>query len=392
MIVIHRALKFVLAGLLLSTIVPTVVGAQQSVGGPKSGGGQIVPNPVLTNLTSEVQPDGSVKLRGPENYFSYAQSEWASLGWANLALGSGRSTTPGRPGASIPLPGGPPGPAPTPLENLGYSLFGRSSHGSLFESSTDPNNPDAPGGSVLIIPPTDGQGPTPPTQSGAYNVRSTRRDMHAAGRSVLEGLWRNAPLPTIAIRTNPRTGIVAIPTWYWVDRQTYAGQPLAPTLHLDLPFTVDYDVDVTDESQSPCPDNADETCTTRTTHTDHHIDHYLDQLDLGLTFTPARYTWDFGDGRPGSQQDYDPATGLGLPAPDASTPSPVAYTYEFSSLDVLHDGGFPVELTVSWGATFHMRGTSDAGGGFDENGSMNSRSVAYGTRYQVREVRSVVQR
>jgi hypothetical protein len=56
----------------------------------------------------------------------------------------------------------------------------------------------------------------------------------------------------------------------------------------------------------------------------------------------------------------------------------------------VNDGEFPVELTVTWSGTFQAQDVADTGDGFSLSGAFGNRSVTYGTRLQVREVRSVV--
>ena len=384
-VIARHCLKCLLRfGLLWSLLTPVAVAAQQS-----SSSNPVIPNPDWSaiNLQAELQQDGSVRLKAPERYVEWTSSRASQIIWGQLGISPGG---PGiGPGQGRTFPVLPPAPTVT-LGDLGYSAVGPTGLGTLFESTRDPNCADCPGGSILFIPPTRGEGPTPPVRSNTYNVRSTRQDTRSLLHTLGEGVFRNAALPDIAIRTSPTTGVVNIPTRYWVDRATYGGQPLVVTTHFDVPWTLDYDVDFSDEHQGPCPDNPDETCVTHTTHTEHFTEHHVDHLDTAIVFTPTSYVWDFGDGRRGSRQVYDPSAGLGWPAPDAVSSSPVTYNYDWSSLAFLNDGGFPVQLTVTWSGRFEGQVIADIGDGFTVSSVVGNRSVTYGTRFQVREVRSVV--
>jgi hypothetical protein len=79
-----------------------------------------------------------------------------------------------------------------------------------------------------------------------------------------------------------------------------------------------------------------------------------DSVTVVVTLTPSNYTWDFGDGRKGSNRRFAPSEGLGRAYTDPRTPSPVRWSYEFDSRDFA--GGFPVSLTIRFGAVFSANG------------------------------------
>jgi hypothetical protein len=68
------------------------------------------------------------------------------------------------------------------------------------------------------------------------------------------------------------------------------------------------------------------------------------------------------------------------------------HNYEWSTLKQVDQGGFQISLTLSWTVSYQIVGNSDLGGGFVETGELQDRVGEWTTRYQVREVRSVVTR
>jgi hypothetical protein len=118
--------------------------------------------------------------------------------------------------------------------------------------------------------------------------------------------------------------------WFWVEN--YGGQPLGFPVHLDLPWTLSWQEQVSTTSMD-CDEAA---CVTRhavtTSHREDHSAHYVDTVEVRLTLTPAEFDWDFGDGRSGSQAPpFDPVTGLSRAYTDPYTPSPVQWFYNFDS-------------------------------------------------------------
>lgn len=124
--------------------------------------------------------------------------------------------------------------------------------------------------------------------------------------TVAESLLGIVPLPPIAVGANPGTGLVALPSWFWVDG--YGGETLTGSETLDA-TTVDVEI------------------------------------------TPQRYEWTFGDGESLS------TTSLGQPYPAESD---IRHTYEQSSLVA---GQYDVRLAITFGARYRVTTVEDAGEG-----------------------------
>lgn len=153
---------------------------------------------------------------------------------------------------------------------------------------------------------------------------------HIDAWSLALSAEHEAPPPPITLRANPDPGVVAVPSWFWI--QGYDGGTInhSKTQHA---------------SHTECrllngvPD-----CRT--------VD---DSVTVNVRLTPTNYTWDFGDGRGGSVQRYPPEKGLGRPYTDASHESPVQWSYEFDSRAFA--SGFPIRLTITFSGVFEANGS-----------------------------------
>jgi hypothetical protein len=241
-----------------------------------------------------------------------------------------------------------------------------------------------PGPFFLQLPP-EGTGPTPVAVSGRYNVHTTRRDWRAIAQQTAAGIWQTPPVPVVGVEANPAPALTGLATWFWLDG--YQNQVLTPRLHLDLPWTLFYTVDVTTTSTGPCADNPLKACTTSETHPEDHQESHLDTVDVTLTFTPASYTWDFGDGRAGSQRTFPAQMGIGRSYTATRAASPVAWTYQFDSRDAA--GGFPVSSTLTWSVSEHVVANSDVGGGFEVIDGMPDRNITWARDLLVCQVQAL---
>lgn len=119
--------------------------------------------------------------------------------------------------------------------------------------------------------------------------------------SVAQELLDQVPVPDMDISANPDLGLVALPSWFWING--YDGAPITASESLGG-ITVDVEI------------------------------------------SPQQYNWDFGDG--GTLETTSP----GQPYP---TESDVQYTYEQSSLDA---GAFRVTVAITFSARYRVNGGS----------------------------------
>jgi hypothetical protein len=384
------ACPLVLLGILL-LLLPVIAVAQQSgSGGPDDTGRQkIVGIPNIPDAQAILSERGIGTRGGPIRTGAVTSN--------TTVTASGQPSESGGPPippehARIRVFTPPPDPAPPPVcVGVGgvcqLTAVGRTGQGTVLESLRDPNNPNAPGGS-LIIDITLPSAPGVPGVPGRLNVHSTRVDRVLVAQRAVDNLWRNAPLPDIKLGINPDPGLVGMWHWFWVNN--YRGEPLAFPLHSDLPWTLYWQERVWTTSMQ-CDDA---TCLTRhavtTSHLEDHSANYVDAIDVSVTLTPVEFVWDFGDGSKGSKPPpYNPVTGLGRAYTDAYTESPVKWFYEFDSRNVV--GGFPVTLRGRWTGTYNISSTSTFDGPYSESGSLGgNRQGTWQARHVVCQVQTLL--
>jgi hypothetical protein len=240
--------------------------------------------------------------------------------------------------------------------------------------------------------------PVPPALGGRLNEHSTRADMNWLVNQIGHELDGDAPLPAIQVRANPDPGITGIPTWFWVDPATYGGQTFTASASVPVGWTLYWDeiIHHHDVSSAPCSDDPSQQCTT--THdwdetVTHHEEHQ-DWITVTVEFSPAQFAWDFGDDlvarRDDSHASFDTLKGMGQPYINPHTPSPVAHNYRESSFKVFDQGGFPIQLSVTWSATATWHFTSDLGDNISGTRTFGARANQYTLRHQVRESQPVL--
>jgi hypothetical protein len=142
------------------------------------------------------------------------------------------------------------------------------------------------------------------------------------------------PLPTVTLKANPDPGVVALPSWFWITG--YDGSVLTHTKTQHASHTE---------------------CRLLNGATDCRL--VDDSVTVTVRLTPTHYQWTFGDGQTGSQQIYPNPAGLGRAYTDPHTPSPVAWSYQFSSFG--HLAGFPIAVTITFASEFQANGGPWAG-------------------------------
>jgi len=118
--------------------------------------------------------------------------------------------------------------------------------------------------------------------------------------SVALELLNHLPIPDIAIEANPSIGLVALPSWFWVDG---------------------YDGTAISSSDS------------------------LSGVEVDVEIQPLRYRWSFGDGTTAE------TTSLGQRYPDESD---IQHVYEQSSLAA--GGAYTVTIEVTFTAQYRVNG------------------------------------
>ena len=201
-----------------------------------------------------------------------------------------------------------------------------------------------PGGSTYFgVPATSFQGMLPFTPAGPWIPTGPVTRLNPVAKA--HDLVNHMAWPNITIGINPNPGVVAIKSWFWI--QNYAGQVLTNSGTIS-------------ETHQEC-----RTVSFPGANPGDPPGHGLECHDVTNTMTvdarvgPTNYQWTFGDGRAGSQLDYPNPAGLGRAYTDPHTPSPVAWSYEFSSFG--HPDGFPITVAISFMSEFRANGGPWAG-------------------------------
>lgn len=143
-------------------------------------------------------------------------------------------------------------------------------------------------------------------------------------RLFVADVLEDVPLPAAKVRMNPDLGLVAVPTWFWVEG--YDGRAFGVSRRVTIPAEIGDDVPVDD-----VPRNDPRRRPT--------------SLTIVVTVRPSRYEWTFGDGTRLVTRS------LGRPYPRVSD---VKHTYEHSSLR--SPSGFTVGLTIEFTAEYRIDG------------------------------------
>jgi len=198
-------------------------------------------------------------------------------------------------------------------------------------------------GSRLFVPGSSWGGDIPFAPAGPWVPSGpvTRLDPVAEAATLIS----TTAWPSVTIGVNPNPGVVAIKSWFWI--QNYAGQVLTNTGTISETHQECRSVSVASPNPGDPPTRGLE-C--------HDI---TNTMVVETRAGPTNYQWTFGDGRAGSQQDYPPPIGLGRAYTDPHSASPVAWSYEFSSLG--HPAGFPISVAISFMAEFRANGGPWAG-------------------------------
>jgi len=244
--------------------------------------------------------------------------------------------------------------------------------------------------------------PAPPSLRGRLNERSTRVQATWLAQRVAQELLGDVLLPGIVIQANPNPGIVNVDTWFWVEPGTYAGQLVSDGAAMPVPWTLFWDeiVHHHDAVTGPCPGDPSQSCVLSFHDWDETIiqqESHVDVIEVAVSLAPAQYAWDFGDDHPelgdfrlDSRAAFPDRGGLGQAFADPYHESSVLHNYRQSSLDVFNQGGFPIQLTVTWSAIGSWHLASDVGDNSSGSVNLDPRVGIYTMRHQVRESQPVI--
>ncbi|MBV9546182.1 MAG: hypothetical protein JOY61_17570 [Chloroflexi bacterium] len=203
-------------------------------------------------------------------------------------------------------------------------------------------------------------------------------------RAIAIEMWNELPLPQIKLGMNPQKGMVAVPTWFWIDG--YDGSTFGTDETLAVPEERCHRV----VDRAPGGNAALDAEGHVSTHTE--CETFWDSLSVEIGVWPQAYDWDFGDGGqhvncPGIA---DCLAGVGRPYTDPFTGSPIAHAYTWSSLG---KGGasdaYTITADITFAARFRFSLNGASGGGWE---TLNPRQVSTSATQKVQEAQAVLSR
>jgi hypothetical protein len=223
----------------------------------------------------------------------------------------------------------------------------------------------------------------PPTTLGGLPCVSVPSSERVDPLEIALRMEAELPPPDLRIGMNPRKGMVAVPTWFWVEG--YDGGVLAQSQtvlerHRVCHLTVDRD----EASGMPVlgPDGRP------AVHQQCAEDQTTFAIDVRLW--PGRFAWDFGDrhGREIACRGLgDCGDALGQPFVDPAHPSPVQHPYVWSSLGA---NGERDAYTVRLGITFSAEYRVAVDGSSSGWRSLPQRQLGWSASHQVQEAQAVL--
>lgn len=227
----------------------------------------------------------------------------------------------------------------------------------------------------------------PPGALGGLPCVSVPRDEHFDAYPLAVRMEADLPPPDLRIGMNPALGMVAVPTWFWVEG--YDGGVLSQSESVleahencqvgpvrDAHGEVVLGVDARPEVQRDC--------TVETT-----------TFTVDVRLWPGHLQWDFGDNHSraiGCHGVGDCGDALGVPFVDPSHPSPIQHPYVWSSLGVNGaQDAYAVKLGITFAAQYQVM-VSGSGTGTEGWRSLPERELTWTASHQVQEAQAVLTR
>ena len=201
-------------------------------------------------------------------------------------------------------------------------------------------------------------------------------------RPLAQRMEQELPPAELRIGMNPARGMVAVPTWFWVEG--YDGGMLSESetvveAHESCHFVASRDsrgLAVLDPDGRP---QVRKSCTVETT-----------TFAVDVQLWPGDFAWDFGDGHSRDvlcRDRGDCGDALGQPFVDSAHASPIKHPYRWSSLGV---NGAQDAYTINLGITFGARWRVSVNGSGDGWQSLPERKLTWTASHQVQEAQAVI--
>jgi hypothetical protein len=202
---------------------------------------------------------------------------------------------------------------------------------------------------------------------------------------VARDLFGRLSLPSLRLDMNPRLGLVAVPTWFWVEG--YGGEVIPLSRTLTVPHercTLDVQRDARGDAVLDAVGNPvmDRRCTTT-----------LETIGVEVRAWPSMYHWNFGDKKDQVVVCYGSGActaGLGRAYTDPNTPSPIQHAYRFSSLGQQGaTDAYGIQLAITFSAEYRFSRNGAAVNGWQ---GLPNRELSWSADHKVQEAQAVLVR
>jgi hypothetical protein len=228
----------------------------------------------------------------------------------------------------------------------------------------------------------------PPNALGGLPCVEVPREGSIDPRSLALALEAAVPPPELKIGMNPRLGMVAVPTWFWVEGYDGGDVSAAQTIleaHEECRFVI-----VRDDLGRPIlaadlrPQLRRE-CEVRTS-----------TFTVEVRLWPNHFAWDFGDANGQEVICRTPSTcvdGLGQMFVDTRHPSTIRHPYIWTSLGKTgvddDQDAYRISLGITFSAAFRV---GINGGGLGGWQNLPDRQLSWSASHQVQEAQAVLTR
>jgi len=224
----------------------------------------------------------------------------------------------------------------------------------------------------------------PANAQGGLPCLYVRHDQSLDPESFANQMVQSVPLPPVRLEMNPRLGMVAVSTWFWVEG--YDGDVFGQAETLALVRRTCRLVVERDARGDPLLDEQGQARVHEVCDTTH------ESVTVEVRLWPKYFAWDFGDqaGQPIACDAVGPClAGMGEPYINPHHPSPIRHTYIWTSLNQGSNDAYRIGLAIDFGAQFRVSFNSQSSGQWR---SLPGRSGAWAASHQVQEAQAVLTR
>jgi hypothetical protein len=205
-------------------------------------------------------------------------------------------------------------------------------------------------------------------------------------RQFARSMFDHLDLPSLQLNMNPRRGMVAVPTWFWIEG--YDGGVIGLVDNLQVSREECHREADRDEGGAARLDAGGSPVTHNECHT------IIDTFTVEVRAWPKVFQWNFGDDQGKTVPCADTAAacpnGAGRPFTDPYTPSPIAHAYRWSSLGANGDAdAYSIGLGITFGAQYRFSVNGGSRTGWE---GLDDRDLSWSTRHQVQEAQAVLTR